>query len=103
MSCCENKDQTTSCSENSAENKSGCKCCCKKCSIGLSVLGFLSILGSIGIWYCAGGESVDAESRAHAERFGIFVGLWAPTFFTLANKAALCSLSGFCKNQCCKK
>jgi hypothetical protein len=23
---------------------------------------------------------------AHGERFGIFVGLWAPTFFALANR-----------------
>lgn len=38
-----------------------------------------SILGSIGIW--AFSRSGD---RAHAERFGIFVGLWAPTFAILA-------------------
>ena len=24
--------------------------------------------------------------QAHAERFGIFVGLWAPTFFILSNR-----------------
>ncbi len=45
-------------------------------------LGFLSIIGSIAIWMLTGGES--AESKAHAERFGIFVGLWAPTFFALS-------------------
>jgi hypothetical protein len=48
------------------------------------VLGFVSILGSIAIWFLTGGEA--AESKAHAERFGIFVGLWAPTFFALSTK-----------------
>ena len=48
------------------------------------VLGFASILGSIAIWYTTGGTEPD--SRAHAERFGIFVGLWAPTFFILSNR-----------------
>jgi hypothetical protein len=48
------------------------------------VLGFLSIIGSIAIWFMTGGESV--ESKAHAERFGIFVGLWAPTFFALSGR-----------------
>jgi len=44
------------------------------------VSGFVSILASIGIWYISGPDA------AHAERFGIFVGLWAPTFFILSNK-----------------
>lgn len=48
------------------------------------LLGFASILGSIAIWYKTGGTSSD--SKAHAERFGIFVGLWAPTFFILSNR-----------------
>jgi hypothetical protein len=48
------------------------------------VLGFASILGSIAIWFLTGGEA--AESKAHAERFGIFVGVWAPTFFALSNR-----------------
>ena len=47
-----------------------------------AVLGFLSILGSIAIWYMKKG--VNEAASAHAERFGIFVGLWAPTFFALA-------------------
>ena len=34
---------------------------------------------SLGVWVSAGGEP------AHAERFGIFVGLWAPTLMGLAN------------------
>jgi len=41
--------------------------------------GFVSIIGSIAIWFFyKGGDA------AHAERFGIFVGLWAPTFFALS-------------------
>ena len=37
------------------------------------VLGFLSILASIAIWFYAGGR--EPLTQAHAERFGIFVGL----------------------------
>jgi hypothetical protein len=48
------------------------------------ILGFASILGSIAIWYLTGGTT--PESIAHAERFGIFVGLWAPTFMILSNR-----------------
>jgi hypothetical protein len=48
------------------------------------VLGFLSIAASIAIWYLTGGNT--AVSQAHAERFGIFVGLWAPTFMILSNR-----------------
>ncbi len=44
-------------------------------------LGFASILASIGIWFFY--ASADA---AHAERFGIFVGLWAPTFIILSER-----------------
>ena len=47
-------------------------------------LGFASILGSIAIWFSTGGTT--PESLAHAERFGIFVGLWAPTFLILSNR-----------------
>jgi hypothetical protein len=48
------------------------------------VLGFASIAGSIAIWFLTGGTA--PEAQAHAERFGIFVGLWAPTFFILSNR-----------------
>ncbi|MEM9481561.1 MAG: hypothetical protein AAGA58_18075 [Verrucomicrobiota bacterium] len=48
------------------------------------ILGFASIIGSIAIWFLTGGT--EPESKAHAERFGIFVGLWAPTFFILSNR-----------------
>jgi hypothetical protein len=46
--------------------------------------GFASILASIAIWFLTGGTA--PELQAHAERFGIFVGLWAPTFFILSNR-----------------
>ena len=48
------------------------------------VLGFLSIAASIAIWYLTGGKT--PEMQAHSERFGIFVGLWAPTFMILSNR-----------------
>jgi hypothetical protein len=44
--------------------------------------GFASILGSILVWGLKKGTDEDAK----AERFGIFVGLWAPTFFILSNR-----------------
>ncbi len=44
------------------------------------VAGFASIVASIAIWFLS--KEPDA---AHGERFGIFVGLWAPTFFALSN------------------
>jgi hypothetical protein len=43
------------------------------------IAGFVSILASITIWYF-----YKTTDTAHAERFGIFVGLWAPTFLILA-------------------
>lgn len=43
--------------------------------------GFLSIAASIAIW-----SFMKGEDPAHAERFGIFVGLWAPTFFILSDR-----------------
>ena len=56
-------------------------------------LGFFSIIGSVMIWFSAGGQfgapGMDAVAdlkRAYAERFGIFVGLWAPTFIILSNR-----------------
>jgi len=56
----------------------------KNLSLVCLVLGFVSIAGSIAIWYLTGGKSM--ESQAHGERFGIFVGLWAPTFMILSNR-----------------
>ncbi len=53
------------------------------------LLGFASIAGSIAVWYLTRGTSLDTQ--AHAERFGIFVGLWAPTFFILSNRFDRCA------------
>ena len=52
------------------------------------VLGLASVLASIAIWYYAGGKDVSFEVRTHGELFGIFVGLWAPTFLILSNRIA---------------
>lgn len=52
------------------------------------VLGLASILASIAIWYYAGGKDATFEARTHGELFGIFVGLWAPTFLILSNRIA---------------
>jgi len=56
--------------------------------VGLSqdvmyVLGFASVGASIAVWNARKGDD-----HAHAERFGIFVGLWAPTFFAIGNGLA---------------
>ena len=48
------------------------------------LLGFASIIASIAVWFLTGGT--EPETKAHAERFGIFIGLWAPTFFILSNR-----------------
>jgi hypothetical protein len=56
----------------------------KRLSLVCLVLGFASIAASIAIWYFTGGKSIEAQ--AHGERFGIFVGLWAPTFMILSNR-----------------
>ena len=60
-------------------------------------LGILSIPASWAIWYMApeiGQEVITgvadpllraALQEAHAERFGIYVGLWAPTLLILSN------------------
>lgn len=43
--------------------------------------GFVSIIVSIAIWFL-----FKDPDPAHGERFGIFVGLWAPTFFALSDR-----------------
>lgn len=51
------------------------------------VLGFASIGGSIWIWQAKRNEGFAyTKDDAHAERFGIFIGLWAPTFFILSTR-----------------
>ena len=46
-------------------------------------LGFVSILLSIVTWFTA-----KKDDPAHGERFGIFIGLWVPSFFILSNRLA---------------
>ena len=50
----------------------------------MSILGFASIAGSIGTWR----TSKSSGDSARAERFGIFIGLWAPTFFAISGQLA---------------
>jgi len=45
------------------------------------VAGFFSVIASIAIWFLS-----KEPDPAHGERFGIFVGLWAPTFFVLSSR-----------------
>ena len=46
--------------------------------------GMISILASIGVWWFL--DRNTPEAAAHAERFGIFIGLWAPTLLILSNR-----------------
>ena len=46
--------------------------------------GLISILLSIGTWWYL--QGVPDGNQAYAERFGIFVGLWAPTLLILSNR-----------------
>lgn len=43
-------------------------------------LGLASVIGSVVTWFTA-----SKENRAYGERFGIFIGLWVPSFLILAN------------------
>ena len=52
-------------------------------SLTCVALGGASIVASIATWASARGET--EEETAHAERFGIFIGLWAPTFLILGD------------------
>lgn len=46
--------------------------------------GIISIALSIAVWWFLNDDL--PEQRAHAERFGIFIGLWAPTLLILSNR-----------------
>ena len=46
--------------------------------------GLLSILLSITTWWLL--KTDEPAEAAHAERFGIFIGLWAPTLLILSNR-----------------
>jgi len=62
-----------------------CSCCNKENLLLVSdiclYLGFLSIIASVVTWFTA-----SRENRAYGERFGIFIGLWVPSFFILSNR-----------------
>lgn len=58
--------------------------------------GFGSIFASIAIWVIKGGSELPIGQQG--ERFAIFVGLWAPTFFILSHR-----LSHFAKEASEKK
>ena len=45
--------------------------------------GLLSIFASIGAW--ATSRNKEDAPAAKAERWGIFIGLWAPTFMEIGN------------------
>lgn len=45
------------------------------------VAGFVSVIAAIFVWFLSKEPDV-----SHGERFGIFVGLWAPTFFILSDR-----------------
>jgi hypothetical protein len=57
---------------------------CRTLSAICFQFGMISIFLSIAIWWLMRGET--PEEMAHAERFGIFVGLWAPTLLILSNR-----------------
>jgi hypothetical protein len=51
--------------------------------------GFISILISILTW-----NSKRDQDSAHAERFGIFIGLWVPSLLILSNRLSRLSEEG---------
>lgn len=57
---------------------------CRTLSTLCFLAGVSSILLSIAIWWFLNDD--DPDRKAHAERFGIFVGLWAPTLLILSNR-----------------
>jgi hypothetical protein len=57
---------------------------CRAVSTFCFLAGLTSIILSIGIWWLLDRDT--PEAAAHAERFGIFVGLWAPTLLILSNR-----------------
>ena len=57
---------------------------CRVLSTICFLAGTVSILGSIAVWWFL--DRNTPETAAHAERFGIFIGLWAPTLLILSNR-----------------
>ncbi len=59
-------------------------------SDAMYLAGLASIGLSIAIWFLRKNSD---EDTANAERFGIFVGLWAPTFVAFANALSVSETS----------
>jgi hypothetical protein len=62
----------------------------RKVGISSSMLytaGFVSIGMSIAAWWTS--RNLESKGIARADRWGIFVGTWAPTFFALGNAMRL--------------
>lgn len=57
---------------------------CRTLSTLCFFAGMASIVGSICVWWLLDRDTL--EAAAHAERFGIFIGLWAPTLLILSNR-----------------
>lgn len=45
------------------------------------IAGFASVLVSLGAWLLS--RSRTADDKAQSDRWGIFIGHWAPTFFAI--------------------
>ncbi len=57
---------------------------CRTMSTLCFLAGCASIISSIAVWWFL--DRSTSEAIAHAERFGIFIGLWAPTLLILSNR-----------------
>jgi hypothetical protein len=57
---------------------------CRTVSTLCFLAGNLSILLAIAVWWFL--DRATPEAAAHAERFGIFIGIWAPTLLILSNR-----------------
>lgn len=57
---------------------------CRTLSTVCFQAGIFSVILSIAVWWFLNRDT--PEAVAHAERFGIFIGLWAPTLLILSNR-----------------
>lgn len=57
---------------------------CRTMSTLCFLAGCASIVLAVGVWWFLDRDT--AEAAAHAERFGIFIGLWSPTLLILSNR-----------------
>jgi hypothetical protein len=84
-STCQHGPNDETCCQVVSSNTSGCPVYNPKNLRALSdaclFLGFLSIIASVATWFAA-----SKRDDAYGERFGIFIGLWVPSFFILSNR-----------------